>query len=324
MDILRRAEGDRFDLIEVKSSTSVKDVHIPDVAIQTHVVEGYGIPIRRAYLMRVDNSYIYEGGDHDLEGLFALDDVTDLTRSFMDIEMHDHMERIRESLGTTDTLAIETGRHCQTPYVCPFFVHCHEDEPEHPIRNLPRLGQALEQRLKEDGITAIGDIPPEFSGMSATQQRVRDSIAAGLPYVGPGLKSRLAEIEFPAAFLDFEAFSPVPTSQPSLLIVAQKPGLAHSSHPVGHHFTQTVHVVHQRVCHEHQLGILTFTLPHQSRLWIGHALASLVAQLLPTKVLGLRGSIAGVVSIIVVVTSSEALDGCCRLYQRTVHAEVLV
>ena len=208
VDILRRTETGQFDLIEVKSSTRVKDVHIPDVAIQMHVVEGCGVPIRRAYLMRIDNSYVYGGGDHDLEGLFALDDVTDLIRSFMDTEMHRHLERMRESLGTTDTLAIETGRHCEAPYVCPFFGHCHEEEPEHPVRNLPRLGQALEQRLEEEGIADIGDIPTGFADMSATQQRVRDSIAAGRPYVGPGLKSKLAEIEFPAGFLDFEAFSP--------------------------------------------------------------------------------------------------------------------
>ena len=33
MDILRRTEGDEFDLIEVKSTTSLRNVHIPDVAI---------------------------------------------------------------------------------------------------------------------------------------------------------------------------------------------------------------------------------------------------------------------------------------------------
>ena len=208
VDILRRAGDGRFDLIEVKSSTSLKDVHIPDVAIQTHVVEGCGLPVGRAYLMRIDNGYVYQGGDHDLEGLFALDDVTDQIRSFRETEMPGHLERMWESLRLTGTLDIGTGRHCKNPYVCPFFGHCHADEPKHPVRNLPNLRQPLELRFREEGLTDIREIPPGFAGLSDMHRRVRDSVVAGSPHVGPNLGSRLSEIEFPAGFLDFEAFSP--------------------------------------------------------------------------------------------------------------------
>lgn len=51
VDVLRRTEDNEFDLIEVKSTAGLKEVHIPDVAIQVHVVEGCSVPIRRAYLM---------------------------------------------------------------------------------------------------------------------------------------------------------------------------------------------------------------------------------------------------------------------------------
>lgn len=44
VDVLLRTSGRAFDLIEVKSTASAKDEHIPDVAIQMHVVEGCGIP----------------------------------------------------------------------------------------------------------------------------------------------------------------------------------------------------------------------------------------------------------------------------------------
>ena len=46
--------------------------------------------------MRIDNSYIYQGGEHDLEKLFALDDVTDQIRSFMETEMQGHLEGMWE------------------------------------------------------------------------------------------------------------------------------------------------------------------------------------------------------------------------------------
>ena len=64
VDILRRTEDGKFDLIEVKSNTSLKDVHVPDVAIQLYVLEGCGVPIRRTFLMRIDRSYVYRGGEH--------------------------------------------------------------------------------------------------------------------------------------------------------------------------------------------------------------------------------------------------------------------
>ena len=70
IDVLSRSGGQEFDLIEVKSTTSAKDEHIPDVAIQLYVVEGSGITIERAYLMHINNTYVYQGGEHNPEELF--------------------------------------------------------------------------------------------------------------------------------------------------------------------------------------------------------------------------------------------------------------
>ena len=54
IDVLVRSGGWIFDLVEVKSTTRVKDEHIPDVAVQMYGVEGSGIPIRRAYIAHLD------------------------------------------------------------------------------------------------------------------------------------------------------------------------------------------------------------------------------------------------------------------------------
>ena len=67
VDVLKRTGADAFDLIEVKSSTKVKPEHIPDVAIQLHVLEGLGIKVEKAGLLRIDNGYVYQGGSYDLE-----------------------------------------------------------------------------------------------------------------------------------------------------------------------------------------------------------------------------------------------------------------
>ena len=139
VDVLRRSGRQGFDLIEVKSTTRAKDEHIPDVAIQMYAVEGSGIPIKRAYLMHIDKTYVYRGGDHDPGRLFSLKDVTDEVRAYAADEMPNDLARMWESLRLTETLDIETGRHCTIPYRCPFFGHCHRDEPEHPVSELPRF-----------------------------------------------------------------------------------------------------------------------------------------------------------------------------------------
>ena len=84
VDVLSRVGPDSFDLIEVKSTAGVKAEHYTDVAIQLYVVEGSGVPVNRAFLMHLNRDYVYQGGEHDLHELFALQDVTDTARSFVE------------------------------------------------------------------------------------------------------------------------------------------------------------------------------------------------------------------------------------------------
>ncbi|MBE0603877.1 MAG: DUF2779 domain-containing protein, partial [Deltaproteobacteria bacterium] len=49
-DIIVR-NGDYWDLYEVKSSTSVKEHHRDDAAIQYYVLSGCGLPVHKAYLV---------------------------------------------------------------------------------------------------------------------------------------------------------------------------------------------------------------------------------------------------------------------------------
>ena len=63
VDVLNRNASGEFNLVEVKSSTRLKPEHITDVAIQMYAVEGFGIPINKAYLMHLNNIYVYPGGE---------------------------------------------------------------------------------------------------------------------------------------------------------------------------------------------------------------------------------------------------------------------
>ena len=74
-DILNPVARDAWDLIEVKSSSRVKDEHYYDVAFQKYTYEGAGLKIRKCYLMYINNQYVRKG-DVDPKILFATEDVT--------------------------------------------------------------------------------------------------------------------------------------------------------------------------------------------------------------------------------------------------------
>ena len=64
-----------WDLYEVKSSTSVKEHHWDDVAVQYYVLSGCGLPINKAYLVHINNGYVRDG-DIIPEELFVIQDIT--------------------------------------------------------------------------------------------------------------------------------------------------------------------------------------------------------------------------------------------------------
>ena len=61
-------ENLRWQMIEVKSSTGVKDYHRDDLAVQAYIATTAGIDLASASLAHVDNSFVYPGGG-DYQGL---------------------------------------------------------------------------------------------------------------------------------------------------------------------------------------------------------------------------------------------------------------
>lgn len=73
-DILNK-EKEGWSIYEVKSSTSMKDIYLPDAAIQFYTVKGSGLPVSRVYLVHINNQYIREG-DIEVQKLFTVNDIT--------------------------------------------------------------------------------------------------------------------------------------------------------------------------------------------------------------------------------------------------------
>jgi hypothetical protein len=98
-DILNPITKDAWDLIEVKSSTGIKEEYYGDVAFQKYTYEGAGLKIRKCYLMCINNQYVRKG-KIEPEKLFATEDVTkqsDDLISEIEENMVDMFEAIRKN-----------------------------------------------------------------------------------------------------------------------------------------------------------------------------------------------------------------------------------
>jgi len=207
VDILAHAGNGSWDLVEVKSSSGYKEDYLPDLGIQLYVLEGAGVPIRRACIVHVNNQYLYEGGPYVLDQLFTLRDLTQQARELIP-RLRADLEEMRHPLWEWQVPEIGIGSHCKRPYPCPFYAHCHSDGPEHPIERLPRLNPKLFRALREAEIDDIRDIPEDFDGLSDLHRRIRASVITGRVHADPELREKLGALRPPVHFLDFETCNP--------------------------------------------------------------------------------------------------------------------
>ncbi len=66
----------QWRMIEVKSSTSVKDYHRDDVAVQTHIAQLNGVHLSQAAVAHINTQFVYPGNG-EYEGIFEIEDLTE-------------------------------------------------------------------------------------------------------------------------------------------------------------------------------------------------------------------------------------------------------
>lgn len=201
VDILERVKtgdgGSSWRLVEVKSATRVKDVHLDDLAIQSHVLQGIGLRVEAVGLMHINTGYLYRGGEVDLQALFSIEDMSDAVTSRQAL-VPERLAVMKAMLSDRQAPLVEPDQHCHTPYDCPFWAHCTQDKPSRWIYHLPGKREIVNQLVRQ-GITTIDDIP-DGTRLSNAQRRVKDNVEWISPELGPCLRS----VRFPVHHLDVE------------------------------------------------------------------------------------------------------------------------
>ena len=198
IDVLEK-QGDGYRLTEVKSSSSQKDEHIPDVAVQARVAAACGVKVTAADVLHLNKEFRHpDSGD-----LFARTDVTGPVIAFLP-QVPDEIARQREMLaGPLPDVPI--GAQCFEPRECPFIRRCWPHGADH-IGNLAGVGPKKTVGYLARGITSIGHLPAKEK-LNFTQRRQLKAMAEQRIIVEPTLARALEPFAGKVGFLDFETIA---------------------------------------------------------------------------------------------------------------------
>jgi predicted RecB family nuclease len=169
-------EGDGWRVVEVKASTSVKEYHVLDCAIQDWVLRNCGINVTSISLAHIDNQFVYTG-DGNYEGLLVEHDLTDEVRT-LEPTVIDLLKKARDAVaGPLPDVAVST--QCTSPYECQFMQHCWPSDTEFPVAGL-RGSKAKLADYVALGCRDIRDVDAD-SISAETQLRIHRITCDGKP-----------------------------------------------------------------------------------------------------------------------------------------------
>lgn len=204
VDILHR-DGDGFDIVEVKSSTSIRDIYIDDAAFQYYLLTQCGVNVKKVYLMYINNAYVRHG-DLELDELFKLEDHTDdvIQRA---AGVGDKIAEIRTYVDTDVEPERDIGEYCNVPYACAYFDYCARHLPQPSIFDVRNLRRNKFDYYRQ-GIISFEDIIRSGVQFPARQMQQIETAYYHKPDVILPDKIRifLDSLSYPLYHLDFETF----------------------------------------------------------------------------------------------------------------------
>lgn len=208
-DVIQKVGENEYDLIEIKSSTDVKEDHIPDLAFQTIVLENAGLKVRKMFVIHVNNKYVRHG-EIKIDKITAKTEITDSVRGHIE-ETKEQIKKaltVVESSTPPDFSPRYVGLDALDEWMTIYEV-LHPQEHTHSIYKLCRLNPELIRQLEDQGIKLISDIPESVKLQSKQQIQVRVTKENKQIVNKERIKEFLDALTYPLYFFDYETFNPV-------------------------------------------------------------------------------------------------------------------
>lgn len=207
-DVLVRVEGNTFDLYEIKSSTSAKPEHNPDLAFQVETIEGSGYKVNKVFVVHVNSEYVRNGE-------VKADEIAKIT------EVTDQVKELKESTLKNIQEALEVANSRECPNISPAHTKMGAysdwlgiyktlaDIDEYSIHHLCSPSADKIGELEKMGIKDLASIPDGFELSEKQQNQVNatkyDKVFIDKPCIG----AFLDDLKYPLYFLDYETLSSV-------------------------------------------------------------------------------------------------------------------
>ncbi|XLZ72456.1 DUF2779 domain-containing protein [Massilia sp. SR12] len=201
--LLPHGAGQGWRMVEVKSSTGVKDYYLDDAAIQSTVARAAGLQLDSISIAHIDSDWIYPGHG-DYRGLLTEQDVSHEAQA-RSAAVQDWITAAQHSAELPQEPALRPGSQCKTPWPCGFAAHCASTEPAtaYPVSWLPRATATALRACIDNGARDMRDVPDDL--LNGQQRRVKQASVSGQPYFdAEGAARELAPHALHAGFLDFE------------------------------------------------------------------------------------------------------------------------
>ncbi|MCH7850770.1 MAG: DUF2779 domain-containing protein [Nanoarchaeota archaeon] len=212
-DILLPVEEDKWDIIEVKSGTKIKDINIHDLSFQKYVYEKSGLKIRNCILMHINNEFI-KNGEIDPKKFFIQEninkDVDSFSKRIEEMSYESINKRIEEmfkiingsepEFNVLDIPSIEYDNICLDEFM--------KSLSKDNIFELYRMFTKKKIEIYEKGIIKMTDIPEDVK-LNEKQQIQRKLAFDGGKHIDKlEIKKFLDNLKYPIYYLDFETINP--------------------------------------------------------------------------------------------------------------------
>lgn len=200
-DILNKTDTG-WDIYEVKASTTTKEYHRNDAAIQYYALSNV-LKINKVFIIHINNQYERDG-ELDINALFTIDDITD--------DVIARQASIHSTLKSLDTMLqaeepdINIGGQCSSPHDCSFRDHCWKGIPNPSVFNLYRMNGSKKFELYYKDIIKYEDIPENLELNAMQRIQVDSSLNNEVIIDKDIINEFLDTIEYPISFFDFETF----------------------------------------------------------------------------------------------------------------------
>lgn len=205
VDILLPSGENEWDIIEVKSSTKLKETHIQDLSFQRFVLERCGLKIRNTKVLLINNQYTRQG-ELSIKDLFYFEQVNEQVNDFV-VKIPLLADRMLAVMDLPECPEFKLEDLSKGEYSNVFKDEFMASLPKGSVFELYRGGKKRIIKLWISGIQLIKDLPIDES----TKERhliQKQTAISGEPYLNvPQIRTFIEGLQYPIYHLDFETFN---------------------------------------------------------------------------------------------------------------------